>query len=153
VPCEDRTCAARRPSGRAGLWGVQIQCLSTAKVSCARGKVRATADFVLPYIVLLLVSVAFGLLAWKEAVAQTADSYSRASAFVQRKRSELAWQLPVLGVAQTVFVVAVFCLAQLLSWLADAEDGYVHKSTTFYQWAEIAVSLDQISVTTKSVVS
>ena len=104
-----------------------------------------------PFVVLCFLNLLFGVLAWKEAARKATDSYRRANSFVQRERKDLAWQVPVLGTAQALFIAAAYCAAQLVSFLAHNNDGYVHEPMQISEWASIATSVAHMSELTKTV--
>lgn len=104
-----------------------------------------------PFVVLLILSALFAAAAWKETIRQATDSYAKASSFIQRKREDLAWQLPILAVAQALFIAAACCTSQLLSWLHESSNGYVHNPLSYSRWAGIATSFDHVSEPTKTV--
>lgn len=104
-----------------------------------------------PFAVLLVLSALLAAAAWKETIRQATGSYAKASSFVQRRRQDLAWQLPILFAAQALFVAVASCTSQLLSWLHESTDGYVHNPLSYSSWAYIATSFSHISEPTKTV--
>lgn len=105
-----------------------------------------------PFVVLLILSALFAAAAWKETIRQATDSYAKASSFVQRKREDLAWQLPILAVSQALFIATACSATQLFSWLhSNSTGGYVHDPLSYSRWAEVATSFDHVSEPTKTV--
>ncbi|QIV79960.1 hypothetical protein [Mycolicibacterium frederiksbergense] len=103
-----------------------------------------------PFVLLLALNSVFAFFAWKEAAHQAIDSYGRASDFLRRKRDDLAWQVPVLAIAQTLFIASVCCMSQLCGWMFRAFDGSVHGALSLTQWVSIAFSFDQVVELTKT---